>query len=97
MDIILSLAVIRVIAFTLNVGGIIMAIVFGPPYLIMSSAKRAYLSGAEPNDPYIRKAALRDALSITGIVVFLAGLALHVVVNIATGPLYFHLFFKPNL
>lgn len=96
MEFSIPVQAVVIVAFSLNLMGLLMAVFFGPPYLIMSPQKRAYLAGAELDDPYIRKAAFRDCLAIIGILLFLAGIALHVAANLATGPLHFHLSFRAN-
>lgn len=92
----LAIEIVRIAAFALNGIGLIMAIGFGPPYLIMSSEKRAYLSGLEPWNPYIKKARKRDILCVVGIVLFLFGIVLHFVANTVSEPLHFKIIFRTN-
>ncbi len=96
MNFSLAIEIVRIVAFVLNAIGMVMAIGFGPPYLIMSSEKRAYLSGLEPWNPYIKKARKRDMLCMTGIVLFLVGVMLHLVANTASEPLHFKIIFRAN-
>ena len=92
----LAIEIVRIVAFALNAIGVVMAVGFGPPYLIMSAEKRAYLAGLEPWSPYIKKARQRDILCILGIALFFLGIVLHFVANAASEPLHFRVIFRTN-